>query len=88
MNDDQNQDYALLESLKTKFSYIGLSALSNGDINILDTTKHALNPQIMINMATMYVVKDLANLVINKRIATTTIIHHICVFLAYGYVLR
>ena len=63
-------------------------AVYKGDISMLDTMKHAPNPQIMINMATMYVVKDLANILINKRIAATTIIHHICVFIAYVYVLR
>ena len=55
---------------------------------MFDTRKHAPNPQIMINMATMYVVKDLANLLINKRIASTTIIHHFGVFSAYLHVLR
>ena len=70
------------------FSFIGLNAVYRGDVSILDTMKHAPNPQIMINMATMYVVKDLANILINKRIAATTVLHHICVFIAYVYVLR
>ena len=63
-------------------------ALYRGDVSILDTMKHAPNPQIMINMATMYAVKDLANILINKRIAATTVLHHLCVFIAYVYVLR
>ena len=63
-------------------------AVHRGDVSIVDTRKHAPNPQIMINMATMYAVKDLANILINKRIATTTIVHHLCVFIAYIYVLR
>lgn len=63
-------------------------AVYKGDVSMLDTMRHAPNPQIMINMATMYVVKDLANILINKRIAPTTVIHHICVFIAYVYVLR
>lgn len=63
-------------------------AVYKGDVSMLDTMRHAPNPQIMINMATMYVVKDLANILINKRIAATTVIHHICVFIAYVYVLR
>ena len=63
-------------------------AVHRGDVSIVDTRKHAPNPQIMINMATMYAVKDLANILINKRIATTTIVHHLCVFIAYLYVLR
>ena len=44
--------------------------------------------QVIINLATMYVSKDLVNILINKRIAATTIYHHIGVFIAYGYVLR
>ena len=63
-------------------------AVHRGDVSIVDTRKHAPNPQIMINMATMYAVKDLANILINKRIATTTIVHHLCVFIAYLYILR
>ena len=63
-------------------------ALYRGDVSILDTMKHAPNPQIMTNMATMYAVKDLANILINKRIAATTVLHHLCVFIAYVYVLR
>ena len=58
------------------------------DINLFDTANHKQNPQVMINMATMYTVKDLASLLINKRIASTTVLHHICVFFAYFYVLR
>ena len=63
-------------------------ALYHGDLNIFNTRQFAPNPQIMINMATMYTVKDLASLLINKRIASTTVLPHICVFLAYFYVLR
>ena len=69
-------------------SYVGITAILEGDISIMDTAKHAPNPQIMINMATMYVGKDIANLLINKRIAKTTVLHHVCVIFAYGYVLR
>ena len=63
-------------------------AVHRGDVSIVDTRKHAPNPQIMTNMATMYAVKDLANILINKRIAATTVLHHLCVFIAYVYVLR
>lgn len=63
-------------------------AVYRGDISMFDTMKYAPNPQIMINMATMYAVKDLANILINKRIAATTVVHHFCVFIAYVYVLR
>ena len=73
---------------EVSFSYIGITALLEGDISITDTQRHAPNPQIMINMATMYVGKDVANLLINKRIAKTTVLHHVCVIFAYGYVLR
>ena len=69
-------------------SYIGVSAIYNGDISILDTMAYTPNPQILINMSTMYASKDLANILINKRIAKMTIVHHIFVFLAYGYVVK
>jgi len=78
----------LLESiLLGLMSYVGVMALYHGDLNIFNTRQFAPNPQIMINMATMYTVKDLASLLINKRMASTTVLHHICVFLAYFYVL-
>ena len=57
----------------------------------MSTCQHCTNMstcQVLINMATMYVGKDLANLLLNKRIAATTVVHHVCVFMAYGYVLR
>ena len=60
----------------------------NGDISILDTMAYTPHPQILINMSTMYASKDLANILINKKIARTTIVHHLFVFLAYGYVVR
>ena len=68
-------------------SWFALTAVSRGQISILDTRKHAENVQVLVNMATMYVTKDLARILLNRRIATTTVIHHICVFMAYGYVL-
>ena len=61
--------------------------MSRGQISVMDTRKHDDNVQVLVNMATMYVTKDLARILINKRIATTTVIHRICVFMAYGYVL-
>ena len=57
-------------------------------VNIVPTLDIMSTCQVLINMATMYVGKDLANLLINKRIAATTVVHHVCVFMAYGYVLR
>merc|ERR1711874_666845 len=54
----------------------------------LDTTNHKQNPQVMINMATMYTLKDVVELFVNKKIAKTTIIHHLCVIMAYFYVLK
>ena len=77
----------ILETKGNLVSWFALTAVSRGQISILDTRKHAENVQVLVNMATMYVTKDLARILINKRIATTTVIHHICVFMAYGYVL-
>ena len=42
----------------------------------------------MINIATMYTMKVVVELVFNKKIARTTIIHHLCVIMAYLHVLR
>ena len=61
--------------------------MSRGQISVMDTRKHDDNVQVLVNMATMYVTKDLVRILLNRRIATTTVIHHICVFMAYGYVL-
>ena len=43
--------------------------------------------QVMINMATVYCVKDILEMFINKKITRTTILHHTCVILAYCHVL-
>ena len=70
------------------FSLLGVTAVWYGDISILDTKQYAPNPQIMINMATMYTVKDLFSLAINRRIGSSTVLHHVGVIVAYCYVLR
>ena len=69
-------------------TYIALVALWRQDIHILDTSNHKQNPQVMINIATMYAMKDVVELFVNKKIARTTIAHHLCVILAYFYVVR
>jgi len=66
-------------------TFIGISALWRKDVN---TDKHKPNPQIMINLATMYVVKDVVEIFVNKKIHKTTVIHHICVVLAYFHVIH
>ena len=62
-------------------------ALMREDINLFDTANHRQNPQVMINMATAYVVKDVMEVFLNKKIARTTLIHHACVVLAYLHVI-
>ena len=42
----------------------------------------------MINMATVYVVKDVVELFTNKLISHTTVVHHVCVVLAYLHVIN
>ena len=44
--------------------------------------------QVMVNCATMYTVKDAVEVVRNKKISRSTILHHTCVVLAYLYVLN
>ena len=78
----------ILETKGNLVSWFALTAVSRGQINILDTSRHADNVQVLVNMASMYVTKDLARILINRRIAKTTVLHHVCVFIAYGYVLR
>ena len=78
----------ILDSKSNLISWFALTAVSRGQISMLDTRKHAENVQVLVNMASMYVTKDLARILINRRIAMTTVIHHVCVFIAYGYVLR
>ena len=78
----------IIETKGNLVSWFALTAVSRGQISILDTRRHAENVQVLVNMASMYVTKDLARILINRRIAVTTVIHHICVFIAYAYVLR
>ena len=66
--------------------YMGIMALVKEDIHLFDTTNHRQNPQVMINMATVYTVKDVVEMVINKKMTRTTYLHHSCVVLAYFHV--
>ena len=66
--------------------YMGIMALVKEDIHLFDTTNHKQNPQVMINMATVYTVKDVVEMVINKKMTRTTYLHHSCVVLAYFHV--
>ena len=85
------QTYVLCKLLEVKififFCYMGVTALLREDINLFDTTNHRQNPQVMVNMATAYVVKDVMEVCINKKIARTTLIHHLCVVFAYFHVI-
>ena len=63
-----------------------MNSFCREDINLFDTANHKQNPQVMINMATMYTVKDLVEIFINQMISRTTIVHHTCVLLAYSHV--
>ena len=42
---------------------------------------------MLINLSTMYAIKDIVELFVNKKIANSTILHHICVICAYFYCL-
>ena len=55
---------------------------------MMDTKNNNQNPQIMINMATMYTIKDIVEIFLNKRIKRSTIVHHMCVIIAYIYVVQ
>ena len=64
-----------------------MNSFCREDINLFDTANHKQNPQVMINMATMYTVKDVVEVLSNRMISRTTIVHHTCVLLAYSHVL-
>ena len=64
-----------------------MNSFCREDINLFDTANHKQNPQVMINMATMYTVKDVVEVLSNQMISRTTIVHHTCVLLAYSHVL-
>ena len=66
---------------------MGINALLREDVNLFDTTNHKQNPQMMVNMSTTYVVKDVMEVLINKKLARTTLVHHLCVVLAYLHVI-
>ena len=74
-------------SVLVPISYIALTALWRQDIHLVHTDRHAPNVQVLINLATMYVCKDIVELFVNKKIATSTIVHHVCVICAYFYCL-
>jgi len=69
-------------------SYMALVTLWRKDIDLLDTSKPKISPQVITNIATIYTLKDVAELFFNRKIARTTIVHHICVIMAYLFVLK
>merc|ERR1712198_108648 len=85
------QSYILCKLLEVVvfifLTIMGIIALLREDINMFDTRNHKQNPQVMINMATVYCIKDILEMFINKKITRTTILHHTCVILAYCHVL-
>ena len=66
-------------------SFVALTALWREDVSLVHTDQHKNNVQVLINISSMYVTKDVVEIFINKKIANTTIIHHICVICAYIY---
>ena len=85
------QSYVLCKLLEVNIfifiCYMGINALLREDVNLFDTTNHKQNPQMMVNMSTTYVVKDVMEVLINKKLARTTLVHHVCVVLAYLHVI-
>jgi len=85
------QSYVLCKLLEVNIfifiCYMGINALLREDVNLFDTTNHKQNPQMMVNMSTTYVVKDVMEVLINKKLARTTLVHHLCVVLAYLHVI-
>lgn len=90
--DYSKKSYILCSIMETLvlvlLSYLGVVALWRGDISFINTSTHAPNVQVLINASTMYTIKDIVETFVNKKIARSTVIHHICVTLAYIYVMR
>ena len=67
--------------------YVAIMALWRKDIHMFNTGSHQQTPQIMINLSTMYTWRVFIELFLYRKNAKSTIIHHVCVIVAYIYVI-
>ena len=64
-------------------------AVYNKDLNLINTNKWDSNQKVFKNMVAVYTVTDTIPLFLNKeKMMASTIIHHICVFLSYIYIIK
>jgi len=68
--------------------FMFLTAIKKNDINLLNTINWDKNNQVLINFTTLYSITDIIGLFINKKMMLSTIIHHICVFFGWLYVIN
>ena len=91
----ERQSYILCNVMEVTvligLTYICLASLWRDEINlidVIDTVSLKHTTQAIINIGTMYAMKDVAELFVNKKIGKSTIVHHCCVIMAYLYTLR
>ena len=58
-----------------------------GDINLINTNNWGSNQKVLKNMVAVYAITDTIPLLIDReKMMFSTIIHHVCVFLSYIYI--
>ena len=67
--------------------YFSLSVFY-GDFNLINPSEWGTNQRVLKNIVGLYAITDTVPLLINReKMKTSTIIHHICVFASYIYIL-
>ena len=85
--DSDRKEYILTNILKSIFLLLMSVAfvvnVIRGTINLYDTTYWGTNIIFWKNLVAVYTSTDLVGLIRNKKMATTTIIHHYCVLVGF-----
>lgn len=85
--DSDRKEYILTNVLKSIFlllmSVAFIVNIISGTINLYDTTNWGSNVIFWKNLVAVYTSTDLVGLIRNKKMATTTIIHHYCVLVGF-----
>jgi len=85
--DNDRKEYILTNMLKSIFLFfMSIAFVGNivsGTINLYDTSNWSANIIFWKNLVAVYTSTDLVGLIRNKKMATTTIIHHYCVIIGF-----
>jgi len=85
--DNDRKEYILTNMLKSIFLFfMSIAVVANigsGTINLYDTSNWSANIIFWKNLVAVYTSTDLIGLIRNKKMATTTIIHHYCVLIGF-----